>query len=55
MVDSKNVMISAIGATSIFTILTIGMFSKNLSVKDTTIATMTVAINSAIGMFYVSK
>lgn len=55
MVDSKDIMISTIGATSIFTILTIGMFCKNLSIKDTAIATITVATNSIIGMFCVSK
>ena len=55
MVDSKDIMISAIGATSIFTILTIGMFSKNLPVKNTVIAVSSVAVNSIIGMFCVSK
>ena len=55
MVDSKDIMISVIGATSIFTILAIGLSSNNLSLKNTVIATTTVTVNSIIGMFCVSK
>jgi len=55
MVNSKDILIASIGVAGIYTILSIGVFGKNLSLKNATLAVTTVATNSIIGMYCVSK